>query len=72
METEQGKLFMLLGEMSSDIKSILRKSTEQDDRLNAHSERISNLEQFKWRLMGIVTATSAIVGTAISLLTKFL
>lgn len=65
MPDNENKLYMLLGEMSADIKNILAKSNDQEDRLNAQCARIGKIEAFQWRLVGAATAASALVGIAI-------
>lgn len=67
MENEN-KLYLLLGEMSADIKNILKKGTEQDARLDNHSQRITVVERFQWKLVGIASGISG----AIAVATKFL
>ena len=62
MSDDNNKLYLLLGEMSSDIKNILKRSTEQDARLEAHSSRICALEKFQWKVMGGATAISIAIG----------
>lgn len=61
-------LYMLLGEMSSDIKNILCRSVEQDTRLDNHSNRITAVEKFQWKLIGMATAISAFIGLGMKLL----
>ena len=69
--------YILLGEISADVKHILAKSVEQGEliekldkqRLEADKEldrRLSTVEKFQWKLMGIAT-TIPIVMTAIGL-----
>lgn len=65
---DSNKLYMLLGEMSADIKNILIKGTEQDDRLDSHSRRITAIEKFQWKVMGAATAVSIAVGYLVKLL----
>jgi len=67
MENEN-KLYLLLGEMSADIKNILQKCTEQDGRLEQHSSRLTALERFQWKIIGGTTAIS----TGVAFLVKFI
>lgn len=64
---DHNRLYLLLGEMSADIKNILIKGTEQDDRMDNHSRRIASIEKFQWKLMGAATAVSIAVGYLVKL-----
>lgn len=64
----ESKLYLLLGEMSADIKNILIKGTEQDARLDSHSTRITSIERFQWKVMGAATAVSIAVGYLVKLM----
>lgn len=65
---DQNSLYLLLGEMSADIKNILKKGLEQDARLEHHSSRIQNLEKFQWKVLGGATVISVAIGYLVKLM----
>lgn len=65
---EDSKLFLLLGEIRGDIKSLVKSAQDQSNRLDQHSARLTTLERFQWKLMGGATAISVAIGV----ITKFI
>jgi hypothetical protein len=61
MNDDDNAMHLLIGGIASDTKHILAKLSIQDDRLSKHSNRIADLEKFKWRILGMATAVSAAV-----------
>lgn len=57
-EDNQLSLHRLIGGIASDTKHILAKLGDQDIRLDRHDNRIVNLEQFRWKVLGIAAAVS--------------
>lgn len=69
--TENG-LYLMLGEIKGDIRSVLNRmesvsktqanyKADTDKRLNNHSDRLSALEQFRWKLAGVALAIPFVV-----------
>lgn len=57
-------LYLMLGNMQGDIKAVLeafkriedrsvKRDEEVDHRLNAHADRLTDLEKFRWKLAGL-------------------
>lgn len=72
---EQSQLYLMLGEIRGDLKSILaslagqqvqhdRLREEVDTRLNNHAERIERVERFHWKVIGIAAAIPTVLGIA--------
>ncbi len=53
----------LLGEISSDVKHILFRQDQQDGRLDRQEKRLSAVEAFQWKLVGIATAVPTLLTT---------
>ncbi len=68
MSESDNKLYLLLGEIRGDIKSLIQSNQDQSQRLDQHSARLTTLERFQWKLMGGATAVSIVVGYAIKIL----
>ena len=74
-------LYLMLGNMQGDIKSVLtgferiekqgaKRDTEVDHRLNAHGDRLTALERFRWQIAGIAALVPTLlmfIGWAISI-----
>jgi hypothetical protein len=65
-------LYLMLGNMQGDIKSVLsgferiekkgeKRDTEVDHRLNAHADRLTALEKFRWQIAGIAALVPTIL-----------
>tara|TARA_R110002012_G_scaffold212967_1_gene384026 strand:+ start:242 stop:448 length:207 start_codon:yes stop_codon:yes gene_type:complete len=68
MSDQDNKLYLLLGEIRGDIKSLMQSASDQGTRLDSHSNRITVVERFQWKLAGGAVALS----TAIGFVTKFI
>lgn len=68
MEQASAEVMYILGEIRADMKNLLSKSVDQDTRLNSHSERITNVERFQYKLAGAAVAVSTAIGIALRLL----
>lgn len=80
---EDNRLYLMLGEMQGMLKSIITSldDTKADhselkkhtaDRLNQHSTRIVKIEQFQWKIMGIVGAGLVLIPIALTLTQMFI
>lgn len=68
MSESDNKLYLLLGEIRGDVKSLIQSNHDQSQRLDQHSNRLTTLERFQWKLMGGATAISVVVGYAIKII----
>ena len=57
------ELSRLLGEISSDVKHILVRQDKQDSRLDRQDKRLTAVEAFQWKLVGIATAIPTFLTT---------
>lgn len=57
---EETQIYMLLGSMSADLKTVLNKFTAVEMRLNAHSERLKVLEKDNYARAVVYTTTITI------------
>lgn len=57
-------LYLMLGNMQGDIKALLTavtqadarnntRNAEVDHRINAHADRLTDLEKFRWKVAGV-------------------
>jgi len=53
----------LLGEISSDVKHILLRQDKQDGRLDRQERRLSAVEGFQWKLVGIASTVPTVLAT---------
>ena len=65
---EDSKMFLLLGEIRGDIKSLVKSAQDQSNRLDQHSARLTTLERFQWKLMG----AAAVISFAVGIIAKFI
>lgn len=76
---EESKLYLLLGEMKGMLSSALAglEDVRQEhkelelrtiDRMNAQSARLGKVEQFQWKIAGIVAAATLIVPAALTVI----
>lgn len=57
------ELSRILGEISSDVKHILVRQDKQDERLVRMNDRLSAVEAFQWKLVGIATVVPTLLAT---------
>lgn len=62
------RLYIMLGEIRADVKNVIVKLSDQDDRLNHHSSRITQLEKISHKravLWGAALAAFPFIFTAL-------
>lgn len=62
MATEP-ELSRLLGEISSDVKHILTRQDKQDKRIDRIQDRLTAVEAFQWKLIGIATTVPTVIAS---------
>lgn len=62
MATEP-ELSRLLGEISSDVKHILTRQDKQDKRIDRIQDRLTSVEAFQWKLIGIATTVPTVIAS---------
>ena len=69
---DDNQLYMLLGELKAGIAAIRETLSTHDaehtkyreavdERLNAHSHRLTKLEQFRWKMAGVAITVPAVL-----------
>lgn len=66
------QLYLMLGEMSSDLKTVVRGLDDLSANNSLLEKRISALEHFRTRATLVATAAGAAVSAGVSLGIKFL
>lgn len=69
---EDRQLYLMLGEMSSDLKSVVRSLDEITGKHDTFEKRLTALEHFKTRALVIYGTLSAAVSIGFTLFLKFL
>lgn len=79
--TESASLLFMIGEVRSDVKHILVAQKEQrheisrvehdlENKITSVSTRVTNLEQWKWKLIGAITVGAPVVSTGLTIVLK--
>lgn len=58
------QLLLMVGEVHSDTKHILRAQATRDKRTQALEDRMTVLERFRWKIVGIATAIPVVLTAA--------
>jgi hypothetical protein len=58
------ELHRVLGEISSDVKHVLIRQDNQDNRLNRMHDRLATVEKFQWKLVGLAAAIPTLMTAA--------
>lgn len=72
MRDSENGLYLMLGEIKGDIRSVLNRmdnitkshaeaQEHNEKRLNSHSARLTVLEQFRWKVAGIVLVIPVVI-----------
>ncbi len=78
MSDNDNNLYLMLGELKAGVEAIRHTLVQQnedhsayrgavDTRLNSHGDRLTKLEQFRWKVAGVVLVVPVIL-TAVGLL----
>ena len=65
-DDSQAAVLVQLATIGGDVKAILRRLDEGDDRHKDHEARLRKLERLIWTAAGAAAAAGGVVGTALT------
>lgn len=66
-ETDQvshGDIYLMLGRLEGKVDALVTTAEQRDTIMKEQNERISVLERARWKIIGMATSASALLGVA--------